>query len=187
MCVSLNLSFFFLVYFLYYSHFRNILGQRPAAIVTPIAGTTRDVLEVTLNIGGYPLVLADTAGLRSQTNDLIEKEGISRAMILYEKSDLIVLVINVIKYEKWINLNSGKTFTDYLRTYLETLKLNNLINKDNNVNMLTKDCLIVLNKIDLASSKILEIKNQNLIKMSCKTEDGASQLVDSITKKLQVL
>lgn len=133
------------------------------------------------------MVLADTAGLRSQTNDLIEKEGISRAMVLYEKSDLILLVIDAVKYEKWINLNSSKTFTDYLREYLEKVKLNNLLNKNNNVNILTKDCLIVLNKIDIASSKISEIKDQNLIKMSCKTEEGTLHLVDSITKKLQIL
>lgn len=166
---------------------RYILGQRPAAIVTPIAGTTRDVLEVTLNIGGYPLVLADTAGLRSQTNDLIEKEGISRALNLFEKSDLILLVIDITKYGKWKELNHNKMFTDYLKEYLENLKLNSLLNNNNTMEMLTKECLIVLNKIDLASSTILDIKNENLIKMSCKTEDGASQLVDSITKKLQVL
>lgn len=145
------------------------------------------MLEVTLNIGGYPLVLADTAGLRYQTNDLIEKEGISRAMNLYEKSDLILLIIDVTKYEKWKNFNSDKLFTDYLKSYLENLKLNKLLNKDNNMNILTKECLIVLNKIDLVSSKILEIKNENLIKMSCKTEDGASHLVDSIISKLKGL
>ncbi|KAJ8911652.1 hypothetical protein NQ315_005998 [Exocentrus adspersus] len=79
----------------------NILCKRPAAIVTPIEGTTRDILEVTLNIGGYPLVLADTAGLRSKTEDLVEKEGISRALQLYEKADLVLLIIDSEKYVKW--------------------------------------------------------------------------------------
>ncbi|XP_057254405.1 tRNA modification GTPase GTPBP3, mitochondrial isoform X2 [Pezoporus wallicus] len=52
----------------------NLLCQRPAAIVSPAAGTTRDVVEVALNVGGYPLVLSDTAGLRDAT-DPVEQEG----------------------------------------------------------------------------------------------------------------
>ena len=59
--------------------FFNYTGQRPAAIVSPIAGTTRDVIESTLNIAGYPVILSDTAGLR-ETNDEIEKEGVRRAI-----------------------------------------------------------------------------------------------------------
>lgn len=53
-------------------------GQRPAAIVSPVAGTTRDVVEVSLNVSGYPVVLSDTAGLCDAT-DPIEQEGVSRA------------------------------------------------------------------------------------------------------------
>uniref|UniRef100_A0A669QM08 GTP binding protein 3, mitochondrial n=1 Tax=Phasianus colchicus TaxID=9054 RepID=A0A669QM08_PHACC len=56
----------------------NLLCQRPAAIVSPVAGTTRDVVEVSLNVSGYPVVLSDTAGLRDAT-DPIEQEGVSRA------------------------------------------------------------------------------------------------------------
>ncbi|KAH0625745.1 hypothetical protein JD844_033959 [Phrynosoma platyrhinos] len=56
----------------------NQLCQKPAAIVSPMAGTTRDVVEATLNIGGFPVVLSDTAGLRD-TSDAIEKEGVIRA------------------------------------------------------------------------------------------------------------
>ena len=53
-------------------------GQRPAAIVSPIAGTTRDVVESTLNIGGYPVILSDTAGIRESVDE-IEMEGVRRA------------------------------------------------------------------------------------------------------------
>lgn len=53
-------------------------GQKPAAIVSPVAGTTRDVVEVAVNIAGFPVVLSDTAGLR-ETSDIVEKEGVSRA------------------------------------------------------------------------------------------------------------
>ena len=47
--------------------------------MTPIAGTTRDVIETAVNIGGFPVVLSDTAGLR-ESEDVVEKEGIRRAL-----------------------------------------------------------------------------------------------------------
>ncbi|XP_073731959.1 5-taurinomethyluridine-[tRNA] synthase subunit GTPB3, mitochondrial isoform X2 [Misgurnus anguillicaudatus] len=56
----------------------NMLTQRPAAIVSPTAGTTRDVVEVPLDMGGYPVLLSDTAGLRD-TTDSVEQEGVRRA------------------------------------------------------------------------------------------------------------
>ena len=55
------------------------LGQRPAAIVSPTAGTTRDVVETAINLAGYPVLLSDTAGLREAESD-VEREGIRRAM-----------------------------------------------------------------------------------------------------------
>lgn len=60
----------------------NRLAKREAAIVSDIPGTTRDVVEVKLNLGGYPVVVCDTAGLREST-DLIEMEGIKRAKSRY--------------------------------------------------------------------------------------------------------
>ena len=68
---SLTLKFTSVLFFLQ--------GQRPAAIVSPIPGTTRDVVETALNVGGYPVLLSDTAGLR-ETEDIVEKEGVSRAL-----------------------------------------------------------------------------------------------------------
>ena len=56
----------------------NFLAQREAAIVTPVPGTTRDILEVSLDVGGLPVIVADTAGLRI-TEDLVESIGIERA------------------------------------------------------------------------------------------------------------
>ncbi len=54
-------------------------GERPAAIVSPVAGTTRDVVDTALNIAGYPVLVSDTAGLR-ESQDLVEREGITRAI-----------------------------------------------------------------------------------------------------------
>ncbi|NXY85015.1 GTPB3 GTPase, partial [Alcedo cyanopectus] len=71
----------------------NLLCQRPAAIVSPVAGTTRDVVEVALNVGGYPLVLSDTAGLRDAT-DPVEQEGVSRARNRLQQADLVLAVLD---------------------------------------------------------------------------------------------
>jgi tRNA modification GTPase len=58
--------------------FEYSLARKPTAIVSSIAGTTRDVIESTIDLGGYPVVVCDTAGLRI-TNDPIENEGVLRA------------------------------------------------------------------------------------------------------------
>lgn len=71
----------------------NWLARRDAAIVSDIAGTTRDVVEVHLDLGGYPVVLADTAGLR-ETADGIEAEGVRRALARAEAADLTLLVLD---------------------------------------------------------------------------------------------
>lgn len=57
----------------------NKICNRPAAIVSPIPGTTRDVIESAVNIDGYPIVISDTAGLR-KSSDLVEIEGVKRAL-----------------------------------------------------------------------------------------------------------
>lgn len=69
----------------------NALTARDVAIVSDEAGTTRDVIEVHLDIGGYPVVLADTAGLRHAAGK-IEAEGVRRAMVAAEKADLVLHV-----------------------------------------------------------------------------------------------
>lgn len=71
----------------------NLLARRDAAIVSETAGTTRDVIEVHLDIGGWPVVLADTAGLR-ESSDAIEQEGVRRAHARAEQADLRLLVLD---------------------------------------------------------------------------------------------
>ena len=71
----------------------NAIAGREAAIVSSIPGTTRDVVEVSLDLGGFPVTLADTAGLR-EAADAIEAEGVRRARGLAERADLTVLVLD---------------------------------------------------------------------------------------------
>ncbi|MFZ5791397.1 MAG: tRNA uridine-5-carboxymethylaminomethyl(34) synthesis GTPase MnmE [Pseudomonadota bacterium] len=71
----------------------NALAKRDAAIVSAVPGTTRDVLELALDLGGYPVVLADTAGLRP-TQDEIEAEGVNRARRRGQEADLRLFVLD---------------------------------------------------------------------------------------------
>jgi len=75
------------------SSMMNALAQREAAIVSDIAGTTRDVVEVHLNLAGYPLLVADTAGLR-ESGDVIEQEGVRRARSWAETADIKLAVFD---------------------------------------------------------------------------------------------
>jgi tRNA modification GTPase len=71
----------------------NQLARREAAITSPIAGTTRDVIEVAIDLAGYPVVLADTAGLRDSA-DVIEQEGLRRALKRAESAELRLFVFD---------------------------------------------------------------------------------------------
>ncbi len=73
----------------------NALARRDVAIVTEIAGTTRDVLQVDLDIDGYLIKLYDTAGLR-QADDRVEMEGVRRARIALRDADLVLLLVDMV-------------------------------------------------------------------------------------------
>lgn len=75
------------------SSLMNALARREAAIVSDVAGTTRDVVEVHLNLAGFPLLVADTAGLRD-SDDQIEQEGVRRARAWAEGADLKLAVFD---------------------------------------------------------------------------------------------
>jgi tRNA modification GTPase len=83
----------------------NALAGRDVAIVSETAGTTRDVIEVRLNLGGYAVVLADTAGLRAAA-DSVEAEGVRRALQRAENADLVVLVKDGSEYDNTLEINS---------------------------------------------------------------------------------
>ncbi len=83
----------------------NALAGRDAAIVTDIPGTTRDVMEVRLDIGGYPVLVADTAGLR-ESEDVVEQEGMRRARIAASNADMVVTVAEC---QNWPNAPAALT------------------------------------------------------------------------------
>ena len=78
----------------------NALSGRDRAIVTDIAGTTRDTLELDFEVGGIPVRLTDTAGLRA-TDDVVEQEGVKRAKDAAKTADLVIFVADATRPETW--------------------------------------------------------------------------------------
>jgi tRNA modification GTPase len=71
----------------------NRIAKRDAAITSPVAGTTRDVIEVAIDLAGYPVILADTAGLRD-SEDVVEREGLQRALRRAEEAEIRLFVFD---------------------------------------------------------------------------------------------
>jgi tRNA modification GTPase len=133
----------------------NKLAQRDAAIVSSIAGTTRDVIEVRMDVAGYPVTLADTAGLRA-TADEIEAEGVRRALARAEHADLKLLVFDGGAWPKFDK---------------ETAKL------------IDDDAICVLNKADLLREpELVAIEGRATLKLSCKTGLGLETLVEHVAE-----
>ena len=136
------------------------------AIVTPIPGTTRDIIEEQLNIGGVPFILADTAGITEST-DIIEREGIKKAETYFSQADLIILVFdysseldnkdrNIIKKVKGRNFLPVVNKTDLDRK-LDIEKLTSLLN-------IEKDELIFISAKTGKGLDLLERRMENLVK-----------------------
>eukprot|EP01134_Creolimax_fragrantissima_P001978 CFRG1978T1 len=113
----------------------NALTQRSASIVSPIAGTTRDVVETMLDLDGFPVILADTAGIR-HTTDVIETEGVRRAMQHLDSCDVRVCVLD------GTDLNTNESG----RLVLDSL----LVDGESKEDLRT---LFVINKNDLLSQQ----------------------------------
>ena len=106
------------------SSLMNALARRDVAIVSEEAGTTRDVIEVHLDLGGYPVILADTAGLRETVNK-IEQEGIRRAEKAAEESDILLALFDGTLPEKDAStqkLDSEKTLVVHTKSDLVNKK-----------------------------------------------------------------
>ena len=154
----------------------NTLVQRNAAIVTSVAGTTRDVVELMLNISGYSVILADTAGLSKNSQDFIEQEGIRRARLHAEKADFIILVADALEFQ-----NSGHSYEEYIQEYIKSLELAELLKNENS----SKKYIVVMNKTDLINEKTKKyFKRANVASISCENKEGLQDLLDYVTKYL---
>ncbi|CAH0476671.1 unnamed protein product [Peronospora belbahrii] len=149
----------------------NVLARRPAAIVSSIAGTTRDVVQVPLNIAGLPVIVSDTAGLR-ETEDLVEKEGVLRAQQCASEADICVVMMDI--------KNANQLHSDEYQLYLK------------------RGAIAVLNKSDLADDiKIRQMldsfdtkQRSQLVVISCAEAENIDVFVDKLStivkEKLQV-
>ena len=126
----------------------NALIEEEKAIVTDIPGTTRDVVEGVLNLDGIILNIIDTAGIR-ETNDIVEKIGVSKSLSLIDKSDLIIFV-----------LNNNEPISEEEKEILEKIK--------------NKPHIVIVNKIDLESK--INLDNQDYIRISVKNNIGLDKL-----------
>ena len=135
----------------------NYLSKRDVAIVSEVAGTTRDVIEAHLNLDGYPVILSDTAGIRS-SKDEIENKGIKLALNRADEADLKLIILEP----------KSVDFKGFLKDLVD------------------KDSIIVLNKIDQDTDNIdMEIKNLNPIPISIKEDKNLDKLIHKIKEKLK--
>ena len=135
----------------------NYLSKKEAAIVSEIAGTTRDVVETHLNIDGYPVIVSDTAGIR-ESKDEIEKKGIKLALKRAEDADLNIVIIEP----------KSVDFTGFL---------NDLVNEK---------AILVINKSDLGIKGInTNLNKLKPIIISLKDEKNIDVLISEIKKRLK--
>ena len=135
----------------------NHLSNRDVAIVSEIAGTTRDVIETHLNIDGYPVVVSDTAGIRESKSE-IEKKGIKLALKRAEEADLRLVVIEP----------KNLDFTGFLKDLFD------------------KNSILVINKCDLKHVQLNhQIKKLDHILISIKNNTNIDQLILKIKNKLK--
>ncbi len=136
----------------------NALVKRNAVIVSDIAGTTRDAIDINLDMGGYPVIITDTAGIR-ETENPIEKQGIEIAKEKISDADIVIAL-----YDASRNLNSEfKVLKDY-----------------------NGKVFYVANKIDkLTSEQINNIDDKKHIKISAKYNQGIDELTNSIIETIK--
>ena len=133
----------------------NKLINEDKAIVTNVAGTTRDIVEGTIIVNGINLNLIDTAGIRN-TDDLVEKIGVEKSKNIIEKSDLVIALFD-----------GSRSFDE------EDLEILN--------NLKDKKVIVLINKIDLEQKlDKTKLKGFNTIEISIKENKGIDKLLDKI-------
>jgi len=136
----------------------NRLARREAAIVSPYAGTTRDVIEVHLDLGGYPVTLLDTAGVR-ESDDPVEQEGVRRARARAGAADLVLWVVE-----------GGAPSSKQVQRTAPTTSLTTEV----------KNEWIIQNKIDLSAERAQPENRTGNFAISALTGEGIEQLVSDL-------
>ncbi|KAM3876324.1 5-taurinomethyluridine-[tRNA] synthase subunit GTPB3, mitochondrial [Diretmus argenteus] len=161
----------------------NTLCQRPAAIVSPIAGTTRDVVETALDISGFPVVLSDTAGLR-ESPDLVEREGVRRARERVEQADLTLVVVDSTQLPPDVQ-QVPAFLQEHLQSVLPTQEHSQ-----------TEGYLLVLNKTDLVPDEQRQRMEKELrcfsslppvCVISCQTNEGVQDFLKVLHSRVKAL
>merc|ERR1711991_293637 len=135
----------------------NNLSNREVAIVSEIAGTTRDVVEAHLNLDGYPVIISDTAGIRD-SKDEIEKKGIRLSLKKAENADLKLVVVDAKSID----------FSGFLN------------------DLLKNDAILVVNKSDLLKEKLdPKILERNHVLISLKNNSNIDELISKIKNSLK--
>jgi tRNA modification GTPase len=141
----------------------NALSGTERAIVTSVAGTTRDVLEETVKVGNVTLRLADTAGIRTDTDDEIEKIGVVRAKERFDRATLVLMV-----------LDAQSPLTDDDKELIDLCK--------------NKNCVIVINKTDadvkISSDDIRALTCAPIAEISAKNHTGIDKLIENVENVL---
>lgn len=182
------------------SSLMNALARRPAAIVSPIAGTTRDIVEVRMDLGGVPCIISDTAGLRSSTSDPIEREGIKRAKEAFQQAQLKIFVKD--SSDILSSQVADQLLFDLLNSNEEITSSNRVNELDDSLQLqdspIEDKVVLVLNKADLVkdikNTLAHNIDNENIsqqditkISVSCLTGEGIAALEAHITTCIQSL
>ncbi|XP_055640436.1 tRNA modification GTPase GTPBP3, mitochondrial [Toxorhynchites rutilus septentrionalis] len=163
------------------SSFINLLSNRKVSIVTNIAGTTRDIVESNHDIGGYPVTLADTAGLRNYTTDVVENEGIERARDYLQLTDILVLMLDAGSLQDYLS-GTKKSFSSYFKDYVGSLGLSQSLISSTRL-------IVIVNKCDLLSKETLNLLQDEADTkiLSCHTRVGIDRVLEVITCNLKEL
>ena len=137
----------------------NAIAQREAVIVSDIAGTTRDAIDIHLNLGGYPVIFTDTAGLR-ETEETIEQKGIEIAQSKIKEADMVICLFDAL--------------TDSVQRFEDTIK------------RFKNKMLLVANKSDkLTSEQCSDLQKQGSVVISAHQPESVKKLLQLVESEIK--
>ena len=160
------------------SSFLNCLARREVAIVSPIAGTTRDVIDVNIDVGGYPVMISDTAGMRDST-DPVEIEGIKRAKKRVEDCDIGVCILDASSFARDLSTVPDMIESAVRRNSFIILNKSDLLREDELAYVRRElHCRTQLISPDFEFHR--KVKN-----VSCVREDGIADFMSDLSVNLE--